>query len=66
MHKGDEIPAVYETDELASGLIEMSEKALGMTVVLNQKDNLVGVFTDGDLRRTLENKIDKLIKESDL
>ena len=58
MHKGDEIPAVYETDKLASGLIEMSEKALGMTVVLNQKDDLVGIFTDGDLRRTLENKID--------
>ena len=58
MHKGDEIPAVYETDKLASGLVEMSQKALGMTVVLNQKDNLVGIFTDGDLRRTLENKID--------
>ena len=58
MHKGDEIPAVYETDKLASGLIEMSEKALGMTVVLNQKDDLVGIFTDGDLRRTLENRID--------
>ena len=58
MHTGDEIPTVYETDKLASGLIEMSEKALGMTVVLNQTDDLVGIFTDGDLRRTLENKID--------
>ena len=58
MHTGDEIPTVYETDKLASGLIEMSEKALGMTVVLNQKDDLVGIFTDGDLRRTLENRID--------
>jgi len=58
MHKGDEIPAVYETDKLASGLIEMSEKALGMTAVLDHKDNLVGIFTDGDLRRTLESKID--------
>ena len=58
MHKGDEIPAVYETDKLASGLIEMSEKALGMTVVIDQKGDLVGIFTDGDLRRTLENKVD--------
>jgi len=58
MHTGDEIPKVYETDKLASGLIEMSEKALGMTVIINEKDNLVGIFTDGDLRRTLENKID--------
>ena len=58
MHTGDEIPVVYESDKLASGLIEMSEKALGMTVVLNQTDDLVGIFTDGDLRRTLENKVD--------
>ena len=58
MHTGDEIPKVYETDKLASGLIEMSEKALGMTVIINEKDDLVGIFTDGDLRRTLESKVD--------
>ena len=58
MHKDNEIPIVYETDKLASGLIEMSEKALGMTAVLNGDNELVGIFTDGDLRRTLENKID--------
>ena len=58
MHEGDEIPLVYETDKLASGLIEMSEKALGMTAVLNNDNDLVGIFTDGDLRRTLENKVD--------
>ena len=58
MHRGDEIPIVYETDKLASGLIEMSKKALGMTAVLNDNNKLVGIFTDGDLRRTLENKVD--------
>ena len=58
MHKGDEIPIVFEKDKLATGLIEMSEKALGMTAVLNSHDELVGIFTDGDLRRTLENKVD--------
>ena len=58
MHEGDEIPIVYETDKVASGLIEMSEKALGMTAVLNDNNELVGIFTDGDLRRTLENKVD--------
>jgi len=58
MHEGDEIPIVYQTDKLASGLIEMSEKALGMTAVLNNDNELVGIFTDGDLRRTLENKVD--------
>ena len=36
----------------------MSEKALGMTVVIDQKGDLVGIFTDGDLRRTLEHKVD--------
>ena len=58
MHKGDEIPIVFEKDKLATGLIEMSEKALGMTAVLNSDNELVGIFTDGDLRRTLENKVD--------
>lgn len=58
MHTGDEIPRVYETDKLAKGLIEMSEKALGMTVIINETGDLVGIFTDGDLRRTLESKID--------
>ena len=58
MHEGDEIPIVYETDKLASGLIEMSEKALGMTAVLNNENELVGIFTDGDLRRTLEHRVD--------
>ena len=58
MHTGDEIPVVYESDKLASGLIEMSEKALGMTVIIDQKGDLVGIFTDGDLRRTLENTVD--------
>ena len=36
----------------------MSEKALGMTVIIDQKGDLVGIFTDGDLRRTLENTVD--------
>lgn len=58
MHNGDEIPIVYEKDKLATGLIEMSEKALGMTAIINEKEELVGIFTDGDLRRTLESKID--------
>ena len=58
MHTGDEVPTVYQKDKLATGLIEMSEKALGMTTIINEKEELVGIFTDGDLRRTLESKID--------
>ena len=58
MHIGDEIPYVSENDKLSAGLIEMSQKALGMTAVINDKNELTGIFTDGDLRRTLEKKVD--------
>ena len=58
MHIGDEIPYVSESDKLSTGLIEMSQKALGMTAVINDKNELTGIFTDGDLRRTLEKKVD--------
>ena len=58
MHTGDEIPYVHESDKLSTGLIEMSQKALGMTAVINDKNELTGIFTDGDLRRTLEKKVD--------
>jgi len=58
MHTGDEVPVVYSRDTLSKGLIEMSQKALGMTAIVDEKDQLVGIFTDGDLRRTLESNID--------
>ena len=58
MHTDEEIPIVLQDDKLALGLIEMSEKALGMTAVINEKNELVGIYTDGDLRRTLEENID--------
>ena len=58
MHIDDEIPIVFENETLAQGLIEMSQKALGMTAVVNNKKDLVGIFTDGDLRRKLEENVD--------
>ena len=58
MHTEELIPIVLQDDKLARGLIEMSEKALGMTAVINEKDELVGIYTDGDLRRTLEASVD--------
>ena len=58
MHTGELIPVVFQDDKLAGGLIEMSEKALGMTAVINKNEELVGIFTDGDLRRTLEENVD--------
>ena len=58
MHTGEQIPIVLQEHKLALGLIEMSEKALGMTAVINEKEELVGIFTDGDLRRTLGENVD--------
>ena len=58
MHTDEEIPIVLQEHKLALGLIEMTEKALGMTAITNKKEELVGIFTDGDLRRTLEANVD--------
>ena len=58
MHTDAQIPIVLQDHKLALGLIEMSEKALGMTAVINEKKELVGIYTDGDLRRTLEENVD--------
>ena len=53
MHGGDEIPAVTAEATLADALMEMSRKRLGMTVVVDDAQRLIGLYTDGDLRRTL-------------
>jgi len=58
MHSGDQIPKVQEETLLSGALIEISLKGLGMTTVVNAKNELCGVFTDGDLRRTLDRSID--------
>jgi arabinose-5-phosphate isomerase len=54
MHKGDDVPRVHADTHLREGLIEMSRKKLGMTVVVDTEDRILGVFTDGDLRRALD------------
>ncbi len=53
MHKGDAIPLVREDASLSDALLEMTSKGLGMTGVVDANDKLVGIYTDGDLRRTL-------------
>ncbi len=58
MHTGDSIPKVSENAILSKALIEMTAKKLGITTVVNHNNELVGIFTDGDLRRTLDNVID--------
>jgi arabinose-5-phosphate isomerase len=54
MHKGADIPRVHVDTPLREGLLEMSRKKLGMTVVVDDNDRILGVFTDGDLRRALD------------
>ncbi|MBE6422157.1 MAG: KpsF/GutQ family sugar-phosphate isomerase [Succinivibrio dextrinosolvens] len=54
MHKGNEIPVVKSTVSLKEALFEMTQKTLGFICIVNEKHELVGVYTDGDLRRSLE------------
>jgi len=58
MHRGPDIPLVREDDLIRDALLEMSSKHLGMTGVVDGDNRLVGLFTDGDLRRTLNKPID--------
>lgn len=58
MHSGDEMPCVYADSSLSKALLEMTEKSLGTTAVIDADNRLLGIYTDGDLRRTLDNGID--------
>jgi arabinose-5-phosphate isomerase len=58
MRRGAELPRIAPTATLAQGLLEMSRKGLGMTVVVDPQDKVLGVFTDGDLRRLLDRQVD--------
>jgi arabinose-5-phosphate isomerase len=58
MRRGDELPRVGPDTALTEGLLEMSRKRLGLTAVVDGEDRVLGIFTDGDLRRTLDRRID--------
>jgi arabinose-5-phosphate isomerase len=58
MRKGDELPRVGPDTLLSAGLLEMSRKGLGMTTVVDPDDRVLGIFTDGDLRRALDRQLD--------
>ena len=58
MHSGDELPKVVRGTSLKEALMEMTHKSLGMTVIVEEDGRLAGIFTDGDLRRTLDREID--------
>lgn len=58
MHSGSDVPSILETAMVCDALLEMTESRLGMTAVVDQKNYVVGIFTDGDLRRMLEKNLD--------
>jgi arabinose-5-phosphate isomerase len=58
MRAGDDLPAVGPDTPLSAGLLEMSRKGLGMTTILDDARRVLGVFTDGDLRRALDKQLD--------
>ena len=58
MRTGEQLPAVGPDDSMRDGLLEISRKGLGMTAVVDAQRRLLGIYTDGDLRRTLDQPID--------
>ena len=58
MHTDDEVPAVGPDVTLSEGLVEMTRKSLGMTAIIDEDRRVLGIFTDGDLRRALDTGID--------
>jgi arabinose-5-phosphate isomerase len=58
MRTGDAMPHVAPDVKLRDGLIEMSRKGLGMTAIVEPDNRILGIFTDGDLRRALDDGVD--------
>lgn len=66
MHAGGEVPRVLPDTPLLTALAEMTQKGFGMTTVVDEADHLLGIFTDGDLRRCIDRRLDvnkALVKE---
>ncbi len=58
MHSGEEIPRVLPETPMLDALMEMSQKGFGMTTVMDPAGDLRGIFTDGDLRRSIDRGVD--------
>jgi arabinose-5-phosphate isomerase len=58
MRTGADLPKVRPETPLPEGLLEMSRKRLGMTAIVDASDRVLGIFTDGDLRRALDRRVD--------
>ncbi len=61
MHAGDELPIVRHDAGFKKVLIEMSSKGFGVAIVVDDNNCMLGIFTDGDLRRTVESRIDPML-----
>jgi arabinose-5-phosphate isomerase len=57
MHQGERLPLVNQDATLKQAILEISDKGLGMTGIVDERGVLVGIFTDGDLRRWLDHEI---------
>ncbi len=60
MHTGKDLPVVQANTRMRDVIYEMSRKGLGMTCVVNEREELLGIITDGDLRRQMERTGDTL------
>lgn len=58
MHANDQVPIVSDTDSLKDALVEITRKKLGMTTVVNAAGEMIGIFTDGDVRRVFDSNVD--------
>lgn len=58
MHHAEQVPVVLQTASIKDALLEISKKGLGMTAVVDEQGRLAGIFTDGDLRRILDQRYD--------
>lgn len=58
MHTGSGVPAVSASVRLSDALMEMTRARLGMTAIVDEERRVLGIFTDGDLRRTLDKQVD--------
>ena len=58
MRTGDRVPAVSADVTLRDALLEMTDKGLGMTAIVDSGNGILGIYTDGDLRRTLDSGAD--------
>jgi arabinose-5-phosphate isomerase len=58
MRTGEQLPSVGPDTSLRDGLLEISRKGLGMTAIVDGQQRVLGIYTDGDLRRALDHPID--------